>query len=273
MQSCTIKLVFLIISVKFVYILHLKKFNNSNNKQYYILCYTQMLISLKVPFNIIRSTLQINQSRKYTKESSKKPNTNINPGNISPEQLITLSRSFTMHELRSQEALCEYLSTNQLLRTPELRKAFTQVDRSFFAPSSNPYDDAPCYIGADATISAPHMHAIAMEFLTKSLLGSHEKDTTISFLDIGSGSGYIVGIASILLTDIHPTLQSLKRHVVGMEIAPQLVQQSKQNLENSIPKILKSPNLTCDIMHGNGITQVNLYVCMLFFFFFIYFID
>jgi hypothetical protein len=33
-----------------------------------------------------------------------------------------------------------------------------------YAPSK-PYDDSPQYIGFDATISAPHMHAAALEYL------------------------------------------------------------------------------------------------------------
>ena len=51
--------------------------------------------------------------------------------------------------------------------------------------SHNSKDDNPLYLGHGATISAPHMHAYALEYLTP-----HIKDKS-NILDVGSGSGYL----------------------------------------------------------------------------------
>ena len=58
------------------------------------------------------------------------------------------------------------------------------VDRAYFSPY-NPYEDAPQMIGHNATISAPHMHAYALEALNDYLKPGNK------ILDVGSGSGYL----------------------------------------------------------------------------------
>ena len=65
------------------------------------------------------------------------------------------------------------------------------VDRKYFAPKG-PYYDSPCSIGFGATISAPHMHAFALEYMADRLKNSEK------VLDVGSGSG-ILCVAMALL--------------------------------------------------------------------------
>jgi protein-L-isoaspartate(D-aspartate) O-methyltransferase len=65
-----------------------------------------------------------------------------------------------------------------------------QVDRAEFvakdvSKTSYAYADNPMLIGANVTISAPHMHAYCMEWLEKKL----KPGTRV--LDIGCGSGYL----------------------------------------------------------------------------------
>ncbi len=60
--------------------------------------------------------------------------------------------------------LVENLAAARILKTPSLIEAFKLVDRGNYAPRK-PYEDSPQAIGFDATISAPHMHAYAMEYL------------------------------------------------------------------------------------------------------------
>ncbi len=59
-----------------------------------------------------------------------------------------------------------------------------RVDRKNYCPH-NSYMDAPQSIGYNATISAPHMHAHALE-----LLKDHLYDGAVA-LDVGSGTGYL----------------------------------------------------------------------------------
>merc|ERR1719326_1255043 len=58
------------------------------------------------------------------------------------------------------------------------------TDRQNFAPTG-PYADRPQQIGFNATISAPHMHALALELLADHLVPGART------LDVGCGSGYL----------------------------------------------------------------------------------
>ena len=85
---------------------------------------------------------------------------------------------------------------NQLIRSLRLEgylksknaiSVFQNLPREDFMPQSisNKYEDRPFSIGYNATISAPHMHAIALELLEPKL------STSKSCLDVGSGTGYL----------------------------------------------------------------------------------
>ena len=66
------------------------------------------------------------------------------------------------------------------------------VDREFFA-TTHPYSDRPQSIGYSATISAPHMHAYALEIL-------HEKlKEGAKVLDVGSGTGYLTACFAVMV--------------------------------------------------------------------------
>ena len=67
-----------------------------------------------------------------------------------------------------------------------------QVDRKFYCPSS-PYQDSPQGIGYGVTISAPHMHAWALELLIKKL------KTAKNALDVGSGTGYLTAAMALIM--------------------------------------------------------------------------
>ena len=68
-----------------------------------------------------------------------------------------------------------------------------EVDRKFFAPSDS-YADSPQSIGFGATISAPHMHAYALEVLHDKL----KKGAKV--LDVGSGTGYLTACFAAMVT-------------------------------------------------------------------------
>ena len=80
----------------------------------------------------------------------------------------------------SNSALIGNLVLSSILHSPPLRSAFLLVDRADFCPRA-PYEDAPQSIGHGATISAPHMHAHALEELLPAIGGGGK------VLDVGSG--------------------------------------------------------------------------------------
>eukprot|EP00246_Nothoceros_aenigmaticus_P017792 TRINITY_DN893_c0_g1_i4.p1 TRINITY_DN893_c0_g1~~TRINITY_DN893_c0_g1_i4.p1 ORF type:complete len:188 (-),score=37.69 TRINITY_DN893_c0_g1_i4:448-1011(-) len=89
----------------------------------------------------------------------------------------------------------------------------SQIDRAHYVPAGGvPYDDAPQTIGFGATISAPHMHGYCL-----SLLADHLKPGN-SVLDVGSGSGYLTAIFSLLVGETGRT--------VGVEHISELVERS-----------------------------------------------
>ncbi|KAJ1914212.1 hypothetical protein H4219_004895 [Mycoemilia scoparia] len=84
------------------------------------------------------------------------------------------------------------LQRYSIIESHRVAAAMEKVDRGDFV-SENPYQDSPQYIGYGATISAPHMHAYALEHL-KDCLNPGSK---------GCGSGLTVGIDHMKgLTDL-----------------------------------------------------------------------
>lgn len=60
------------------------------------------------------------------------------------------------------------LKKNGIIKSSRVEEAMKAVDRNNYSPS-NPYMDSPQSIGYGVTISAPHMHAHALELLANHL--------------------------------------------------------------------------------------------------------
>ncbi|CEQ40384.1 SPOSA6832_01988 [Sporobolomyces salmonicolor] len=117
----------------------------------------------------------------------------------------------------SNAELIDNLVRSGILSTPRVIDAFKAVDRKYYTPSSySAYVDSPTYIGYGATISAPHMHAHAVENLEPFLKPG------ANVLDIGSGSGYLLGI-------FHSLVQP-GGNVLGIDHLPGLVALARSNL-------------------------------------------
>ncbi|KAK5654246.1 hypothetical protein OQA88_7421 [Cercophora sp. LCS_1] len=119
--------------------------------------------------------------------------------------------------------LIENLWRNNLIKSPLVKSAFLKVDRAHYAPSS-PYEDSPQPIGHSATISAPHMHAAAVENLLPYLLPSDTRPAP-RVLDIGSGSGYLTHVMAELVGD--------EGTVVGVEHIKALKDLGEVNMRKS----------------------------------------
>ncbi|KAI1848394.1 hypothetical protein JX265_008824 [Neoarthrinium moseri] len=163
----------------------------------------------------------------------------------------------------SNAALVENMWDHGLLTSPIVKAAFLKVDRAHYAPSA-PYQDSPQSIGHGATISAPHMHANAVESLLEYVLPAvavagtgdasaikdgegrevapGRKDSKIDdevagldvegvrgrprrVLDIGSGSGY--------LTHVMAELAGEGSVVVGIEHIDELRDLGEANMAKS----------------------------------------
>ncbi|CCI42697.1 unnamed protein product [Albugo candida] len=84
------------------------------------------------------------------------------------------------------------------------------------------YSDAPQPIGHNQTISAPHMHAYALELADASTQGIERPQ----ILDVGSGSGYLTACFGRMV-------ESANGKVVGIERVEELADFARKNIELS----------------------------------------
>ena len=135
----------------------------------------------------------------------------------------------------SNEDLINQLKVNGIVKTERIELAMKRVDRGQFV-SYNPYKDSPQSINYQATISAPHMHAYALEMLRDHL------QEGMSALDVGSGSGYLSVCMGLLVGE--------RGKVVGIEHIKELVEYSSQNTKKSHAGLLTSGQL--EYVVGDG---------------------
>jgi len=109
------------------------------------------------------------------------------------------------------------------------------VDRGDFC-KSNAYYDAPQGIGFGVTISAPHMHAYALELLKNQLKEGNKA------LDVGSGSGY--------LTVCFAKMVGSAGSVVGIDHIKELVDWSESNVNKNHAELLTSGHIK--LVVGDG---------------------
>lgn len=115
----------------------------------------------------------------------------------------------------SNAELVRNLKKNGVISDPRVERAMLSVDRSDFCPV-DPYRDAPQSIGYNVSISAPHMHAYALQYLCNQLTEG------ATALDVGSGSGYLTACMGVMVGP--------EGRVIGVEHVPELVEKSKRNI-------------------------------------------
>lgn len=111
--------------------------------------------------------------------------------------------------------LVQALKKNGIVKDERVAEAMRKVDRQHYSPK-NPYEDSPQTIGYHVTISAPHMHAYALELLADRLKPG------MRALDVGSGSGYLTVCMSHMVGN--------DGLAVGIEHIPELVQKATVSL-------------------------------------------
>lgn len=128
--------------------------------------------------------------------------------------------SFSLAGATNDELVDNLVSYN-IITSPELAAAMKEIDRGHFVPDEDlSYIDSPAPIGFGATISAPHMHAYALE-----LLKDHLKPGC-KVLDVGSGSGYLSSVMARLVTR-----GGAPGQVIGIDHIPELVESSINNVK------------------------------------------
>ncbi|KAH7129425.1 protein-L-isoaspartate O-methyltransferase [Dactylonectria estremocensis] len=120
-------------------------------------------------------------------------------------------------------ALVDNMWKNGLITDARVKEAFLKVDRAHYSPSM-PYQDSPQPIGHNATISAPHMHAAAVEHMLSYVLPSSASPAP-RVLDVGSGSGYLTHVLAGLVGD--------RGLVVGLEHINELRALGEANMRKS----------------------------------------
>lgn len=115
-----------------------------------------------------------------------------------------------------------------VIQTPKVAEAMLSVDRGDFCPGRQmAYLDTPQGIGHNATISAPHMHAYALEYSLRA-----DPVASPRILDVGSGSGY--------LTVAFARLWGERAQVVGVEHVSELVKDAVRDTSKHHRDLLDS---------------------------------
>ena len=111
-----------------------------------------------------------------------------------------------------------------------------RTDRGNYAPKSGAFEDRPQRIGFNVTISAPHMHAHALEHMLPCLRGG------ATVLDVGCGSGYLCTCLAHMV--------GATGRVVGIDYVKGLTDMSLTNISKADGGLLKSGKV--QIVLGDG---------------------
>jgi protein-L-isoaspartate(D-aspartate) O-methyltransferase len=139
--------------------------------------------------------------------------------------------------LDTNNDLVDALVSQGIIKSDSVEKAMREVDRGdFVIDDSSAYMDRPQKIGYYATISAPHMHSHALEWL-KDYLKEGAK-----VLDVGSGSGVLCALFLKMMNNTGT--------VVGIEHIDELTELGKINLSRNHKEALDNKSII--MVTGDG---------------------
>ncbi|XP_066597944.1 protein-L-isoaspartate(D-aspartate) O-methyltransferase [Prorops nasuta] len=137
---------------------------------------------------------------------------------------------------RTNHDLVQHLKNAHIIKSDRVYQAMISVDRGKYTHPNHAYIDTPQGIGYGATISAPHMHAHALELLEDKLHSGAKA------LDVGSGSGYLTACMAKMLGQ--------DGLVVGIEHIPELQAIATENIQHDNPELLRSGRI--ELIVGDG---------------------
>lgn len=102
--------------------------------------------------------------------------------NVVIKFFIIWQRALSGNGENKNSKMVKQLQLHGVFSSEKVAEVMETIDRGCFVPNGTPaYIDSPMAIGYNATISAPHMHAMCLQLLEKNLQpGMH-------VLDVGSG--------------------------------------------------------------------------------------
>ena len=149
--------------------------------------------------------------------------------------LATLS-SMARFNGQTQQDLVDHLIDRYSLKKQPVIETMLRVDRGKYAPNYY-YSDHPVGIGYDATISAPHMHAWALEKLADYLVPGNRA------LDVGVGSGYMA-------TAMGDMVRGKGGVCIGIDYIPELVDMSLANVMSDRPELVEEGTVQLFVADG-----------------------
>ncbi|XP_068308158.1 protein-L-isoaspartate O-methyltransferase 1-like isoform X1 [Pyrus communis] len=152
--------------------------------------------------------------------------------------LFNLQRYCSGSSINRNKGMVDHLKSYGVIKSKRVAEVMETIDRALFVPSGNPpYVDSPLSIGYNATISAPHMHAMCLQLLQENLQAG------MRALDVGSGTGYLTACFGLMVGP--------QGRAVGVEHIPELVSSSITNIEKSAAgKLLKEGSLSVHLGDG-----------------------
>jgi len=136
---------------------------------------------------------------------------------------------------KDNDDLVTQLKANRVIKSESVEAAMRKVDRGNYSPRS-PYQDSPQPIGYAATISAPHMHAYALQLLEDRLFMGAKA------LDVGSGSGYLAACMGYMVGE--------EGRVVGIDHIEGLVNGSIKNMKKKDDELFQKKIV--ELVVGDG---------------------
>ena len=216
---------------KFNYIM--KIFNDMNNKDSKI---TKLNVDiakeneeLKRKINLLKESLEEQKLLNNESIEIRKNYELINKIIMSGIDKRTKVSKYNMQNkcLLAELVLSGYDST-KFISTEKVAYVMLEVDRFDFA-LKDAYLNRPSYIGCNVNISAPHMHAFALEHLAPYCTKGAK------ILDVGSGSGYLTDALSKMTNDTGL--------VVGVEHMPELYNLGIQNVKKHHSNLLTNKKI------------------------------
>jgi protein-L-isoaspartate(D-aspartate) O-methyltransferase len=136
---------------------------------------------------------------------------------------------------KSNADLINNLARHHIVKTAFIKEVMLKVDCKNFLKLSHTfneaYSDVPLPLNESVTISAPHMHATALEYLAEQL-----EKPNCKCLDVGSGSGYLVScmLNAILMKNGNQIEDRVR--VAGIEYLEEIAEFSKQALKKDLER-------------------------------------